>query len=116
MYIKLSSKLFVLLIVSACSSDMSQTSRGALTGAAIGGGAGAIVGSSTGDLGAATAIGVGAGALGGALVGSTAEAMDAKEKRQEAERFKNAQEAEKQERELEQIRRQQRYDDAFQRY
>lgn len=61
----------VLALMPGCQSrDLTLREKGALGGAAIGAGAGAIVGNQTGNAGAGTAIGAGLGAVTGALIGN----------------------------------------------
>lgn len=103
-------------ILSACTYPSSSTGAGALTGGAVGAGTGAIVGAATGKVGPAIAIGAGVGAIGGALVGNSMDAQEAERKRLEEEQYRQSIEIERQNREIEEIRRQQRYDDAYQKY
>jgi outer membrane lipoprotein SlyB len=106
----------VFLLFCSCGYSNSNLGVGTLTGGAMGAGTGAIVGSATGNTGPGIAIGAGVGALSGALIGSSMDAQDAETKRLEEEQYRQNLEIERQNREIDEIRRQQRYDDAFQKY
>jgi len=66
------------MLVVSCATPLSTREKGALTGGAIGAGAGALIGSTTGHAGAGALIGAGVGLLSGALIG---DAMQAQEQR-----------------------------------
>jgi len=90
-----------------CSEPLSTREKGAIVGTATGAGLGAIIGSATGNAGAGAGIGAAVGLLGGALIG---DQMQAREKQDaEVQRRIQAQQAEidRQQRELDQIKRQQ---------
>ncbi len=70
----------LVLLTCGCAS-MNNTERGALGGGAVGAGAGALIGSTTGNAGAGALIGGAGGALLGGLVGNSA---DKTERRAEA--------------------------------
>lgn len=73
--------LAVALAVAGCATPLTTREKGALTGGAIGAGAGAVIGSTTGHAGTGALIGAGVGAVSGALIG---DAMQANEQRQAA--------------------------------
>ena len=106
----------VVTVFAACTAPGKKTAYGALGGAAAGAGTGAIVGAATGHAGPGIAIGAGIGALGGALIGNHMEAEEAKRKELEERQYQQELEIQRQNRELEEIRRQQRYDDLYQKY
>ncbi len=87
-----------------------------LTGGLIGAGAGALIGTATGTIGPAIAIGAGFGAISGGLIGSSMDIRELERKRMDEEKYYQGLEIDRQNREIEGVRRQQRYDDAFQRY
>lgn len=68
--------LFVSFLTSSCARQISNAEKGALAGATIGAGTGAIVGSQTGHAGPGIAIGAGLGAVTGAILGNTIDAAD----------------------------------------
>lgn len=68
--------LMLALSLTACAGSINKATQGALAGAAVGAGSGAIVGNQTGHSGAGIAIGAGLGAIGGALVGNSLDRMD----------------------------------------
>ncbi len=72
-----------LLAVSGCAEGINKTAAGALAGAAVGAGSGAIIGNQTGRSGAGVAIGAGIGALGGALAGNQLDRLDKENKQLE---------------------------------
>ncbi len=73
--------LGLVMLVASCSTPLSTREKGALAGGAIGAGAGAVIGSTTGHTGTGALIGAGVGVLSGALIG---DAMQADEQRQAA--------------------------------
>jgi uncharacterized protein YcfJ len=108
--------IFPLLLTTSCGFLNSNAGAGVLTGGLIGASAGALVGTATGTLGPAIAIGAGFGAISGGLIGSSMDIKELERKRIEEEKYYQRREVERQNREIEDVRRQQRYDDAFQRY
>jgi hypothetical protein len=64
--------------VVGCSTPLTTREKGALTGGAIGAGAGAIVGSQVGHTGAGTLIGAGIGAVSGAVIGDAIQGAEQK--------------------------------------
>lgn len=105
----------LLFITSACG-PLSTTAKGTLVGTGLGAGTGALIGSQTGSTGAVTAVGAGVGALGGAIVGSSLEGQEEEKARLAEKQRLHQQELSRQKREIEEIRRQQRYDDLYRRY
>lgn len=108
--------IFPLLLTSSCGIMNSNAGAGLVTGALIGASAGALVGTATGTIGPAVAIGAGFGAISGGLIGSSMDVRELERKRIEEEKYLQSLEINRQNREIEGIRRQQRYDDAFQKY
>jgi uncharacterized protein YcfJ len=90
-----------------CSEPLTTREKGAAIGTVTGAGLGAIIGSATGNAGAGAGIGAAVGLLGGALIGDQLQARQNQEA--EIQRRMDAQQAEidRQQRELEQLRRQQ---------
>ncbi len=66
--------LAVAILVASCSTPLSTREKGALAGGAIGAGAGAVIGSTTGHTGTGALIGAGVGAVTGALIGDAMQA------------------------------------------
>jgi outer membrane lipoprotein SlyB len=97
----------------ACGPGNENAAAGAVGGAAIGAGAGAIIGHQTGDTGAGAAIGGATGAVVGGAIGAARD--DAEAKTTEEDRFieRQKQEMERQQREIEDVRRQKYHDDYF---
>jgi Na+/glutamate symporter len=109
--------LFLFLFsTTSCGYVGTNAGKGFLTGGLVGAGAGALVGTATGTIGPAIAIGAGFGAISGGLIGSSMDIKELERKRIEEEKYLQQIEIDRQNREIEDIRRQQRYDDAFQRY
>lgn len=107
--------LFCLTLVS-CSEPFGKTAKGAIAGTAVGAGTGALVGSQVGSAGVGAAIGAGVGAVGGAIIGSSLEAQDEEEERLEELRRRQEHHLARQKREIEDMRRQQRYDELYRKY
>ncbi len=110
--------LILLLVLSlpACATQPNKATVGGLTGAGLGAGAGAIIGSRSGKAGPGIAIGAGLGALTGAVVGNSLDGQDVESERLSEEQMRQRQEIERQRREIEELRQQQRYDDTYRRY
>ena len=70
------SGVIALVAMLAGCADMSQTQQRALTGAAIGAGAGGIIGAIAGNAGMGAAIGAGVGGTGGFLLGRHNESVN----------------------------------------
>ena len=94
----------------------SNREAGALGGAALGAGLGAIVGHATHNTGAGIAIGAGAGALAGAAIGNAEDTTNQGIDDQEERLRRQQMEIEKQNREIEDLRRQQYQNDRFRPY
>ena len=67
-------------LLSSCSQTFSNMQKGALAGATLGAGSGAIVGSQSGKAGPGIAIGAGLGALAGAVLGNRVDVAEAENK------------------------------------
>lgn len=98
---------FLMLGLGACAQPLSNASKGALAGGALGAGTGAIIGNQTGRAGEGVAIGAGLGALGGALIGNATDRQDVERQRLDEQQRRQQQELERQRRELEELKRQQ---------
>ncbi len=104
------------LLLTSCSVDsVGAPEAGALTGAALGAGLGAIVGSQSGHAGPGVAIGAGSGALIGGLLGKSQQNTREDAARQEELLRRQEEELERQRRELEDLRRQEYQDDRYKR-
>ena len=105
--------IFCLLALTSCSKS---TYKGAFVGGLIGAGTGAIIDSQAGNTGIATAVGAGTGALVGGVIGNSFQKQEGEQDNlAEQQRYQKA-ELSRQEREIEDIKRQQRYDDLYRRY
>ena len=101
------STILMALFFFGCSEPLTTREKGAAIGTFTGAGLGAIIGSATGNAGAGAGIGAAVGLLGGALIG---DQMQARQKQDdEVQRRMAAQQAEieRQQRELDQLKRQQ---------
>lgn len=100
-----------------CDSGLSSTESGAMVGAAGGAGAGALIGHETGNTAAGVVIGGVAGGATGALVGSADQAAtDERIKDQEEILRRQAEKMKQQDREIQDIRRQEYYNDVAKGY
>lgn len=105
------------LVLGACSQgNLSNREAGAVSGAVIGAGAGAAVGRQVGQTGAGAAIGVAAGGLAGAMIGEGYESYDAQVAQQEEIIRRQEADMERQRREIEDLKRQQFYNQSMQRF
>src|SRR5215204_4796153 len=102
------------LTVASCAGDgLTTREKTTLGGAALGAGAGALIGEATGgNPGKGALIGGAVGGVGGALTGSAAQSRDQELYEHERELERQRYEAERQRRELEDVRRD-RYDDRY---
>ncbi len=100
----------------ACTQPLSQATKGGFIGTGLGAGTGALIGREVGNTGLGTAIGAGTGLLAGAIVGASFDAQDLEVESLQEERNEQLQQLERQRREIEDLRRQQRYDDLYRRY
>lgn len=94
---------------------MSSTVKGGLIGAAAGAGTGFIIDSQTGGTGIATAVGAGVGAVSGAVIGNSMDAQVEEQEQLVEQQRMHQFELNRQKREIEDMRRQQRYDDLYRR-
>jgi hypothetical protein len=107
-----------LLLTAGCAGGgLSPREKGALGGAALGAGAGALIGEATdGSPGKGALIGGAIGGLGGALAGGAAQSQDYELAEQQRELERQRYEVERQRRELEALRsRDPYYNDEYQR-
>jgi hypothetical protein len=106
------------LVVASCSgAPASNREAGAVGGAALGAGTGAIVGSQVGHTGGGAAIGAAAGAVAGAVVGDANDNDQEAyvKQRQEVLRLQQK-DIERQQREIDDLRRQELHDASLRRY
>ena len=106
----------ILFFTAACERPLSNSAKGTLYGVGGGAGAGALIGSQVGEPAIGAAIGAGFGALSGGLIGSQFDAQERARFELEEMRVRQRVEINRQQRELEDIKRQQRYDELYQRY
>ena len=66
----------IALLLGGCADGFNKTTKGAITGGALGAGTGAIIGSATGHAGPGVAIGAALGTVGGALLGNQLDQQD----------------------------------------
>jgi uncharacterized protein YcfJ len=110
--------LFFYLVITTGCENYSPTKRdvGAAGGAALGAGLGAIVGSEVGNTGSGLAIGAAAGALVGGVVGHTQDQQDMQTSEHSEILQRQQQEIDRQQKEIEDLRRQQYHDDRVKGY
>jgi osmotically inducible lipoprotein OsmB len=99
----------LLMITAGCSQPLTTREKGALTGGALGAGAGAIIGGATGSPGAGAAIGGALGAVGGGLTGDQLQRQETIQAEQQRQIQQQQYELERQRQEMERLRRQQEY-------
>lgn len=114
------SKLFmvvsVALAMSACAKDVNRATYGGLGGAALGAGLGAIVGSQSGHAGEGVAIGAALGGISGTAIGNAQDRQDLQDEELRELQIRQEEEILRQRREIEALKRQQRYDDSYRKY
>jgi uncharacterized protein YcfJ len=96
--------------VSACAPRDSYTTTGAVAGTAVGAGAGAAIGSASGNVGTGAAVGAAVGALSGAAIGDVRDEAEGATKLQDEFMRRQDAERKKQERELQDLKRQKYHD------
>jgi outer membrane lipoprotein SlyB len=96
-----------------CTPRNNYTTTGAVAGTVVGGGAGAAIGSASGNTGTGAAVGAAVGALSGAAIGDVRDDAEDATKQQDAFIKRQELERQKQERELQDLRRQKYHDDYF---
>lgn len=94
----------------ACAPRDSYTTTGAIAGTAVGAGAGAAIGSASGNVGTGAAVGAAVGALSGAAIGDVRDEAEGATKQQDAFMRRQEEERKKQERELQDLKRQKYHD------
>lgn len=117
----LQKKLLVALVgivslIGCADHDLSNRERGAIAGGTVGAGVGAIVGSQSGDAGVGLAIGGATGALVGGVIGDSLDSDDLRAQQQQIILKKQQAELDRQRKELEDLKRQDRYNDSLRRY
>jgi hypothetical protein len=102
----------------ACSQNVASpsTQQGAAVGAAVGAGSGAMIGSSSGDAGAGALIGAGAGALVGGAVGGDTKDVEEKLAQQDEIIRRQRIKLEQQQKEIQDLRRQEYYNNLLREY
>lgn len=95
---------------------MRPREKGALGGAAVGAGAGAVLGSTVGKAGAGAAVGAGTGAVAGALIAEGDDDYETKKRKQEAIMKQQELELQKQDRRIEDLKRQQYHNERLKQY
>lgn len=100
----------LVVLLGGCAAPLTTREKGALTGGALGAGAGAIIGNQIGHQGSGAAIGGALGALGGGLVGDQLYGQEMRQNAQAYELEQQRRELERQRRELEDLRRREAYD------
>ena len=103
-------------LLGGCAAPLTAREKGALTGGALGAGAGAIIGNQVGHQGKGALIGGALGALGGGLVGDQLEGQNQRQSAQDYEVEQNRREIERQRREIEDLRRDRYSDRDYNRY
>ncbi len=92
-------------LLGGCAAPLTAREKGALTGGALGAGAGAIIGNQVGHQGKGALIGGALGALGGGLVGDQMEGQDQRQRAHDEEIEENRRELDRQRRDLDNLRR-----------
>lgn len=96
----------LVVLLGGCAAPLTTREKGALTGGALGAGAGAIIGNSVGHhAGKGALIGGALGALGGGLVGDQMQGQEQRQDTQSSELEENRREIQRQRRELDNLRR-----------
>lgn len=90
-----------------------RTATGAAVGTAVGAGAGAAIGSASGNTGTGAAVGGAVGAISGAAIGDVRDRAVSASKEQDAFLKRQEEERKKQQRELEDLKRQKYHDEYF---
>jgi len=96
-----------------CSPRSSYTTTGAIAGTAVGAGAGAAIGSASGNTGTGAVVGAAVGALSGAAIGDVRDGAEGATEYQDEFIKRQEEERKKQDRELEDLKRQRYHDDYF---
>ena len=94
-----------------CAPRDSYTTTGTIAGAAVGAGAGAAIGSASGNTGTGAVVGTAVGALSGAAIGDVRDDAEMATKQQDAFMKRQEEERKKQDRELQDLKRQKYHDD-----
>jgi len=98
-------------MILGCAPRDSYTTTGAVAGAAVGAGAGAAIGSASGNTGTGAIVGTAVGALSGAAIGDVRDDAENATKQQDAFMKRQEEERKKQDRELQDLKRQKYYDE-----
>ncbi len=96
--------------LSGCARRDSYTTTGAVAGTVVGAGAGAAIGSASGKVGTGAAVGAAVGAISGAAIGDVRDDAESATKQQDAFMVRQEEERKRQEREFEDLKRQQYHD------
>jgi hypothetical protein len=95
---------FALLAVSGCSGSLSSREQGGLVGAGVGAGAGAIIGSTVGQAAVGALVGGPVGLIAGALIGDHLMAQERRYQEQSIQADRNEREIERLRRENQRLR------------
>jgi hypothetical protein len=108
--------IFLVTMLGCASGGLSTREEGTLGGAALGAGAGALIGEATGGgPGKGALIGGALGGLGGALTGNAMQSQDETSIAQQRDLDRQRYETERQRRDLEDLRRDRYYDNGYRR-
>lgn len=94
-----------------CAPRDSYTTTGAIAGGAVGAGAGTAIGSASGNTATGAVVGTAVGALSGAAIGDVRDNAEMATKQQDAFMKRQEEERKKQDRELQDLKRQKYHDD-----
>jgi hypothetical protein len=114
-HLKFLAQVLVALSVSACSTT-GRPEAGAIGGGALGAGVGGVIGNQSGNAGPGAAIGAGVGAVSGAVVGDAIDEEERRNAERDALLIRQEQELKRQQRELEDLRRQRYHDNKLKKY
>jgi uncharacterized protein YcfJ len=103
------------LTIAACGPGHDGATAGTVTGAAVGAGAGTAIGNASGNTGTGAAIGTITGAAIGAALGDTADQSSSRTKEMDEFMIRQEQEKAKQDKEIEDLKRQQ-FQDGYYKY
>ena len=106
----------VLALASCSGYRVSKTATAGAIGSVLGAGVGAIVGSQTGHVGPGAAVGAATGLLAGAYVGQMLEWKDEERDVLDEQYRRQQEQILRQRREIEDLKRQQRYDEQYRHY
>jgi hypothetical protein len=100
-------------LLSGCTPRNNYSTTGAIAGTAVGAGAGAAIGSASGKTGTGAVVGAAVGAISGAAIGDVRDDAEGATKQHDAFMKKQEEARKKQDRELQDLKRQKYHDDYF---